>query len=102
MGYAGVDEQFSQAFLIGAGEPILLQRLRPRAQDQCQIHGRMPGHREGELRAIGIVLLHRHHQQRGGIQNRRQHGQPRLIVMLRSVVTEHGERKVALQKLGRP
>ena len=95
-------QQLPQPLLICPRKPILRQWQRRRAQDECQIHRRVTGHRESQLRAIGVVFLDRHHQQRGGVENRGQHRQPRLIVVLRAIVTEDWERKMALKKLRRP
>src|SRR5258705_3858862 len=71
-------------------------------ENLSDIHYCVPGDCEGHTGLPGWSILNAHNYQGARVKYGRQCSQPRLIIVLRTKVAEHGVREMAFEQLRRP
>src|SRR5579875_1434384 len=93
---AHLGERLSELCKILGGEPLVAMFARRRVSDLTEVNSSVPGHRKRQLRRLGRYTLYPHLDQRAGIEDGGQRGQPRLILVLRPKIAKRRIRQVRL------
>src|SRR2546430_10885516 len=84
------------------GQPIVRQRLGRGAEDLREVDDGVTRDRKSKLGLFFASALDTDDNERAGVQNRRERCDPRLVVVLRAKIGEHGIREMALHQFGAP
>src|SRR6266851_7692117 len=84
------------------GQPVVRQRLGRGAEDLREVDYGVTRDRKSKLGLFFASAFDTDDDERARVQNRRERSDPRLIVVLRSKIGEHGIREMALHHLGAP
>ncbi len=95
-------EEFAEPVQILRGEALSVRCGGPDDEDLRQIHDGVPRNRKRQLRLAFTGSFDAGHQQRASVKDGRERGQPRLVVVLRAEVSQHGIRQMTFHELRRP
>ena len=84
------------------GEAVGNRSQGRRLEHQGQVNDCMASHGERQLGLVRAGVFHGDDQQGARIQDARDGRQPRLIIVLRAIVTQHREGQMAFEQFGRP
>ena len=99
---SGFGEGFHQAGADTVGEAVIVRERRSGTEDQTNIDDRVAGGGEGDAGLVVGATVLGGHADGAGVEYGSGRAEPGLVVMLGSVIGEHGVGDGGLQKLGAP
>src|SRR5438034_5550787 len=85
-----------------SGSEALPLPFRRRAEHLRQVHDRVPGHGERQLRLPRAPAVQPDHHDRARVEDRGERREPRLVVVLRPEIGERGIGEVTLEHVSGP
>src|SRR5215469_1214579 len=90
-------ERGAQTMQLVRGQSVARRRLRSGIKNLSEVGNRVPAHGERETSLAGALVVGACDEQRSSVENGRDCGDPRFVVMLRTEIRNPRIRDVALE-----